>query len=55
MSNAEIIKEFNETFWAKINKLCQDCTKSCKQSYKVTVCQCPSYEGIASKARRTSK
>jgi hypothetical protein len=31
-------------WWKNVNKACERCTKSCKQSDKVTLCACPQFE-----------
>jgi hypothetical protein len=35
---------YNEYFWKEINKKCLSCTKDCKQSSKIQIIRCPSYE-----------
>ena len=44
MNKPMTIKEIEKEWWAEINKLCKRCKKECKQSNKVTVLDCPSYQ-----------
>lgn len=36
----------NDDFWAHFNHKCNTCTKTCKQSSKVEIIACPSYDEI---------
>lgn len=34
----------NDEFWAEVNSKCVGCTRSCKQSHRATIMQCPQYD-----------
>ena len=34
----------NDKGWIQYNDICKGCKKDCKQSFRVTVMQCPLYE-----------
>jgi len=37
-------KKFEKKFWGKLNEICIKCSKTCKQSAKVKILECPSFE-----------
>ena len=42
-------KQWNNYFWKELNEYCLSCSKSCKQSAKVTLVYCPDKPNIIPK------
>ena len=41
--DAKTVSEHRKRWWKSLNKLCQSCEKSCKQSSKVDIMSCQKY------------
>lgn len=48
-------ERLEKKFWKDINKLCKKCSKSCKQSSKVLVIDCPGFTKMNGKEREIAK